>query len=251
MVCLSYKVIDMPSNRDFTPVIISGDTEVDLLGAHDVRIVDAASAPRLVGLIGGMDGTEIAIHNLSGVDIPIINDAGSPTRKILTTGLGGDFVLPHGQIVWAIQVDPNDVGFSDGARGWYLDSGGHEVFARAKATGSTPGPTQSSSTPAVLEEMSLSITTVGGELLIGFSSTFDVHNGDEGTYQLYLDGDPYETPRKVAYAGGSEIGGAPYGLGTLVVGLSPGGHTVDVRWSATAGSLRAVGTQRVLFAMEI
>src|SRR5262249_28224974 len=106
--------------RQFGWFTISGDTEVDLLG-QDVRFAPGSgNAPRLVGIVDpGFDGVEVAIHNLSGAPVALVHDVdagaqqgqevlSAPKNRLLMTGLGGDFSLPDGQVVWAIRVDPGD-----------------------------------------------------------------------------------------------------------------------------------------------
>lgn len=235
---------------------LSGDTEINLQGQDGVRIhPDSASSPRLIGIQGGVDGMEIAIHNLSGTPIPIVHDSGSASaanRKIRTTGLGGDFTLPDGQEVWAILVDPNDTVLADAKRGWYLDSGGQEALARDSTTASTSDPTQASATPAVIPEMTLTVTTVGGDVVLAFDMGLELQDGDAGTIQLYVDGVAVaSTLRDMVFnVVAGNVDGSP-SIGALVEDLAAGSHTFDVRWAATAGSMRCNGLQRSLRVFEM
>lgn len=250
----------MPYLHSFIEVSIDGDTEVSLQGSHDVRIVEAINTPRLIALNGGSDGIEMCIHNLSGVGVPVVHNSGAASavhRKILCTGLGGDFTLPDGQIVWLIQTDPNDGGFPDADRGWYLDSGGQEVLARGSTVASTSGPSTSSGTPAVIPQMTLTLTTVGGVVLVAFTGTFTLLTADAGTIALYVDGvEVASSNRGIAYvssAGALDPAAsivANYGFVELLDALAPGSHTFDVRWAATGGSIRGVGIKRHLVVEE-
>lgn len=245
----------MPVQHDFVNATVSGSQEVSLQGSHDVRIISATNTPEVIGLIGGVEGVELCVHNLSGVSVPVINDspsASAPNTKILTTGLGGDFLLPSGQIVWAILVDPNDANFPDADRGWYLDSGGQEVLVRSKTTATTSAPTTASATPAVIPEMTITCTTVGGEVVVLYSMGLNVLDGDAGEIQLYVDGSPVaSTLRTISFDVVAGSNNSAPGFTALVTGLSVGAHTFEAQWRATAGSLRANGTQRGMQLFEI
>ncbi len=132
--------------------------------------------------------------------------------------------------------------------------------ARSSTTGVTSAPTQASGTPAVIPEMTLTLTTQGGSLDVDFSCAFDVRSGDAGTVQLYLDGVALSgTIRTISYTGSSgvlglvpgSIGGLPVAVSWRIDNLAAGSHTVDARWARTSGTLRAVTTQRSISAVEI
>lgn len=251
----------MPVFHQFVEVTVDGDTVVNLQGTHDVRIKTAVNTPKIIGFLGGDDGVELVVHNLSGVDVVIINNspsAGAPDRKVITTGLGGTFDLPSKQLVWMIKVDPNDAGFPDADRGWYLDSGGQEVLLREEASGATSGPTRSSSAFAVLEEMSLADkTTVGGTLILIFDGSFSVPGGAAGEVQLFVDGVASGSPRKLGYVSSQgALDPNPSVVQNVSVAasihdLAPGEHTFDLRWRATSGTLTALETSREIRAIEI
>lgn len=105
--------------------VITGDTEISIQGQDGIRFdPTSGSTPRLIGIVGGTDGFEICIQNLSGSAVTIVHASGSAssaTSKIRMT-TAGDLVLAAGKEVWAVLVDPND-GTSDSERGWRLDDG--------------------------------------------------------------------------------------------------------------------------------
>lgn len=116
----------MPFTLNFEDVSISGDTEVALAGSRDLRIISASSTPRVIGINGGIDGLVSAIHNATATAVPLVHLSGSasaPNTK-LVSAIGGDWVLQPGRIVRVALIDPNDAGFADASRGWYVDNRG-------------------------------------------------------------------------------------------------------------------------------
>lgn len=250
--------------HQFAWVTVTGDTVVHTPGSDGTRLApDSGSTPRVIGLNSNLsDGAEFCIHNLSGGPITLVHrsgNAGSEDRKLVLTGLGGDFAMANGTILWGIKVDPNDAVLSDSDRGCYVDDGGQVPFVRAKTAASTASPTTSSGTPAVIPEMSVTVTTTGGDAIVSFSGSFDLHSGDAGTVQLYVDGSAVpDALRTLAYTGSQglndpppSVGGATLSFAMLAAGLAAGEHTFEARWAATAGSLRAIGTQRSVYVVEV
>lgn len=87
----------------------------------------------------------------------------------------------------------------------------------------------------------------------------DVHSGDAGTVQFYLDTVAIGgTIRNIAYTGSAgvldptpSIGGFPVSMSWRIDSLAAGAHTFDARWARTAGTLRAITTQRSFKAEEV
>lgn len=251
----------MPHYLNFAAVTVSGETEPALPGPRDVRIVAASATPKIVAINAGNagDGTVIAIQNVAGVAVELVhssNAASAAARKLLMNGLGGNWTLPHGKTVRAFLVNPAIQGFPDAARGWYVDNRGQEVLGRGKATITTSAP-ENSGALALIPEMTIAVTTVGGPLVINGWVVLDVQDGDAGTIQLYVGGDAIDAPVSVALAGGQGVGDPspstefPVHLTARVDGLSAGSHTVEAKWAASAGALRAVTTRRGLRAEEM
>lgn len=131
---------------------------------------------------------------------------------------------------------------------------------RTSAIGTTSAPTKTNSTPAVIPEMTLTFATSGGSVDLDFSCAFDVRDDDAGTIQFYLDTVAIPgTIRNIAFTGASgllglapgSIGGLPVALSWRCDSLAAGSHTFDVRWTRSAGTLRAVTTQRMITAVEL
>lgn len=131
--------------------------------------------------------------------------------------------------------------------------------ARGSAVGTTSAPTQGSGTPAVIPEMTLTLTTAGGSLDVNFSMSLDVHSNDSGTIQFYLDTVAIAgTIRTIDYTSSQgaldpagSIGGYTFALSWRCDSLAAGSHTIDARWARTGGTLRAITTQRMIKAVEI
>lgn len=116
----------MPYQLNFQEVTIDGDTELTLTGTKDVRITSAINTPRLIGISNGGSDVVIAIQNFTAVAVPLVHASGSVSeanRKLLLNG-GGDWPLPSGKAIRALSVDPNDAGFNNALRGWYVENVG-------------------------------------------------------------------------------------------------------------------------------
>lgn len=124
-------------------------------------------------------------------------------------------------------------------------------------SGTTSGPTTTSTNdpPTVtLPEMTITRTWLGVPTLVLFTGTFS-HNAANGFIRIALFDD------------GAEVGGAngigrrqsgkatanaqfPLALACIFTPVA-GSHTMAIRWSGTAGTMTAIGTQRQIIALEI
>lgn len=131
--------------------------------------------------------------------------------------------------------------------------------ARGQANGSTSAPTSTNASFVLIPEMTVTITTQGGDVLVTFTSSFNLQSGDNWDFAIYTDSSLQTgTQRHVEFHGGSLIGLTPAtfdGYATcitfLVTGLAAGSHTFEARWSRAAGTARCVGTQRNIVALEV
>ena len=119
------------------------------------------------------------------------------------------------------------------------------------ATGVTSGPTTTSATPVNLPDMSVSITTTGGDLSVLLVATISnsVGGGAILSTQLALDGGAAVSPTSESSPG------AAY-ANCLVnawhfSGVAAGAHTVVGQWATSAGTATAQGTSRVLIVEEV
>lgn len=119
----------------------------------------------------------------------------------------------------------------------------------AQATGSTSGPTTSSSTPAQLAEMSVTMTTVGGVLVAWFDSVVSNSSSSFNVWLApYLDGLEGQASSVILHQG--------TGFGTISgtavwTGVTPGSHTVAVYWWVDGGTGTANSVRRQLTVMNL
>lgn len=117
------------------------------------------------------------------------------------------------------------------------------------ATGVTSSPTTTSNSYVDLPDMSVTLTTTGGDLLAFFTGTF-------------LDSAVANVALAFSLDGSAEVGGAAFTEQTATyyvpvsqfwrfVAPSAASHTIKMRWNTTVGTLTNLGVQRVLIVMEI
>lgn len=119
----------------------------------------------------------------------------------------------------------------------------------AIAVGSSSGPVTGSTSYVDLTDMSVTLTTTGGVLLVWFSGTFTLDTTNLTTVGLSLD-----AATEVAEVSFSEAtANFRQTLATVwrFSGVSAASHTIKVRWKVAAGSGTAVTTQRYLLVQEV
>lgn len=136
---------------------------------------------------------------------------------------------------------------------------GDTVGARATAIGTTSSPTTTSATFVTIPEMTLTLTTSGGDLRIDFDCSFAIAQvNDDMNYALYLDAAQVSGSVREFSSGLSITLGilsinskGPCSVHALIQGLAAGAHTVEARWVAIGGTARANLVQRRITAMEM
>ena len=120
------------------------------------------------------------------------------------------------------------------------------------AAPTTSAPTIASGTYATLAEMSVTLTTVGGPLLVYFDCVWygDAANR-EVTFGVALDGAAEVHDRPQFDATGAVFRNSA--LVHLFTGVSAASHTITGRWkrSSGAGTITANTTQRALYVVEL
>ena len=126
------------------------------------------------------------------------------------------------------------------------------------ATGTTSNPTYSSGTPAVLPEMTVTITASGTHVSMRFEGVFTLQDGDAFDIALYRDGVLVAgKTRRLSFDGGVGVldpaAGLvmPVSLQKLIISETEGSHTYDVRWTRVSGTARAYGVQRDFAVIEV
>jgi hypothetical protein len=139
-----------------------------------------------------------------------------------------------------------------------VDSSGNLLLKnKTQASGSTFGPTTSSTSFSTMPEMSVTITTKGNNVLLLFSGSFIAHLGT-GTFcvailQVFRDG----VALSVQFLQDIRIDGQTFtvSMSHLDAGASAGSHTYDVRWEVNNNSnsqfLSAQGTNRAFQVVEL
>ena len=115
--------------------------------------------------------------------------------------------------------------------------------------GSTSGPTTTSSSYADLAEMSVTLTTTGGDLLVDFDAgAYASTGGLTATFAISLDG-ASEVHIRDYNLGSSAV--TPLSLHHRFTSVSAASHTVKIRWKTSGGTITAFGTQRSLRVVEL
>lgn len=118
------------------------------------------------------------------------------------------------------------------------------------AAGVTDSPTTTSTTFVTATEMTVTLTTTGGDLAVWFSTSME--NGTLGAAVLIgisLDGAATVAIRRmVTAAAGQDI---PMATSHVFTGVSSGSHTVRGQWRVSSGTGTLTGVERSLTVMEI
>jgi len=176
-----------------------------------------------------------------------------PTNLYITGQTTGDLLYFNGS-GW--------VKFSPESEGTFLQvqSGVPAWKSRVKnnVTGSTSAPTTTSNSYVVIPEMTSTIVTSGGNVLLFFNGSFNVQSDDDFTIGIHQDSVLIsDTERRVSFFGGSLLGLTPANMVSApisifgIVSPSTGSHTYDVRWKQSAGTARAITTMRQFTTIEI
>ena len=121
---------------------------------------------------------------------------------------------------------------------------------RLQTLATTVTPTRDT-TPALMPQMTKTFTLgVTSPILIFFSGTFSNSNNDRGgTFSCMIDDQSdAEMQRNVLFSGAND----PYVVSMQkMVYLTPGTHTVEIWWAASANTLSNTGIQRSLTILEV
>ncbi len=130
------------------------------------------------------------------------------------------------------------------------------------SVGTTSSPTTTSASDVLIPEMTKAVTPRSSQtVLVVFTGTFNVQNGDDFEVSLYKDGaEITNTRQRMQFTGASgllglnpgSVGGASCATTALVTGLSVGvSYTFEARWKRLAGTARAYQSFRRLIVQEI
>ena len=122
------------------------------------------------------------------------------------------------------------------------------VFSSAGA--STPSPTTNSTTYVDMPDMSATVTTKGGELIVFFTGSFYNDTLGANNYMaVSLDGAAEIGEQNVDQA----VAGVTFSQAVIArfIGVAAGEHTVKVRWKVSGGIVTNYGLRRNLIVMEV
>lgn len=133
------------------------------------------------------------------------------------------------------------------------------LFSQASAVGTASSPTTTSAPFVVIPQMTVTIPVVRGTVLVEFTCAFELQNGDDFNFAIFVDSvEEPSSRRRVNVVGTAPllgtapaIPGLPGGVHKRITGLAAGSRVVDVRWSVTAGTARAILLARSLSAIEV
>lgn len=126
----------------------------------------------------------------------------------------------------------------------------HAVTQSGHATGSTSAPTTNSTTYVDMNEMSVTLTTVGGDLLVLLDSSVSNDTLGAGVFvALSLDGASEVAPRLLSepVATYNDMMVTHH----VFTGVAAGSHTVKGRWKVTSGIGTLITVQRALTVIEL
>jgi len=131
------------------------------------------------------------------------------------------------------------------------DISGNRILKNVNdAAPSTLGPTTSSSTYAVIAEMTQTITTKGNKVIVIFSIT--ILSGFDNTqinFQIFKDGSALSDEYEFVYnVSGTNI--ATFGF-SFLDSPTAASHTYDVRWHGTGQTITALRLARRLQVVEL
>lgn len=133
------------------------------------------------------------------------------------------------------------------------------AMTKGLAVGTTPDPTTTSATFVLMPEMTLTRTTVGGDLVVDFGMSARVTGtlvlADTIEVTIFLDGIEVPSSRRaIGYNIAVTLDVTlDLTIQTLLSTVAAGSHTVEVRWRrpGATGAARCEGTRRSLRVLEL
>lgn len=119
----------------------------------------------------------------------------------------------------------------------------------AIAIGATSSPTTTSTTYVDADEMTVTLSTSGGDVLAIFSTSTENSGANANLIALSLDGAAEVGIRRFIPGGAGQA--TTLTTVHLFTGVTPGSHTIKGRWRVSAGTGTLDGTERSLTAVEI
>lgn len=248
--------------KDVGSGVVGGGLVVDanVAAAGTANIALGKLAPGASGLVKS-NGTAISAGNqLGSADLPtggsaiitsaMIVDGTIATSDMTLNTISGDRLLdasiPSSKLITGAPISPGSVGTAEIAA--------NATFQTGIAVATTSGPSTGSAAYVDVPEMAVTLSTVGGELLVWFTGVFYNSNATGATYcAISLDGAAEVAERYIAPSGANEQ--APLVIAHRFAGVSgtvgaPVSHTVKVRWKTASPTSTTAGVFRSLIVME-
>jgi len=120
------------------------------------------------------------------------------------------------------------------------------------ASGDTSGPTTTSTSYVDLTDMSVTLTTKGGDLLVFFSGIFKNSTSGQTVFIVPLiDSEAVTSPSQMGMTEPGTNSMVPMSLIHRFTGVAAGSHTVKIQWLVSDGTAAAEGKQRQLIVLEV
>lgn len=229
-------------------------TDPGAVGADKLWVDTSTAAPYLLkrrnaansgwDAVGLRAVTSADIADGTLVDVDISASANIALSK-LAAGAGG-VLKSNGTVITAgNSINTNDIADGTIATG---DLAANAVSQVGRGSPSSSGPTTASGTAALMPQMTVTLTTTGGPVLIWFDCTVSNTTVSATTaFDLYIDGaQVLRRSGQCKVANMAEIIAATHSHTPAA-----GSHTWEIRWFLTAGTSTSTGVERNLMVAEL
>lgn len=220
------------------------------IAANDPEVGDVPQSRTLTagtGMTGGGDLSADRTFNVNADDPTIVVDGNGVRVGVIQDANHGNL---GGAALHALAVAAGDAGFMSGADKSKLDSIGPPDSASAE--GGANGPTSTNAAFVLIPDMTVSLTTAGGNVALLFTGSFDQRDLDDVDFQFFQDGAPVGEIFSYVIANGGLLSQIQsQSLFHLVTGLAAGTYLFETRWRVNAGTARAIADSRATVALEI
>ena len=234
-----------------TPIVTGNTNNWDVGNASTAIRVASTGAYEITGIVPntGPGGRILQISNVGAYPLTFKHNStsSSATRRMLFPN--GDFVLLPEQSI-TLWWD-----WDGGIEKWRLISTSYSkgaILTRGQPTPTTSGPTTTSTTFVVLDEMTFTFTpkSAANPIRISGSGWFQTSADGVVGLAIFVDGvqEAFSARGAHGHSGGTSDVAIP--VGKVLTGLSVASHTITLRWTVSTGTATAVGTERSLIVEE-
>jgi hypothetical protein len=198
---------------------------------------------------GFLLGNDLTAYRIMGCSISShLPDHNKQLAYGINQGTGNDHFVIAGNAVRNAQTARYSVGTAhDGVTKFW--SNPDQPRGYASATGSTSGPTTASASYATQAEMTVTISTIGGDIEASYDGQLKNSDLAANTFVAFsLDGAAEVHERAWNQQVADQY--AVVSMAHRFTAVAAGSHTVTVRWKVSAGTATANGTRRDLIVEE-